>query len=86
MRRNHPADREDSRNSWSTQGLLYLIMDAQLNIQNGAFTSAMHQENVTHDGTPYGAVRGSNWGQKPWTCLEESTSVMSTLLSSSATL
>ena len=34
---------------------IYLIMDAQLNIQNGAFISAVYYENgeVTHDGTPY---------------------------------
>ena len=45
---------------------VYLIMDAQLNIENGAFVSAMHYENgeVTHDRTPYGIVRGSDWSWK----------------------
>ena len=43
---------------------IYLSINAQLNIQNGAFVSAVHQENseVMHDGTPYGIVCGSNWG------------------------
>ena len=41
----------------------YLIMDAQLNIQSGAFISAMHlgNGNVMHDGTPYSIVCGSDW-------------------------
>ena len=45
---------------------IYLIMDGQLNIQNGAFVSTLYQENgeVMHDGTPYGIVHGSNWGLK----------------------
>ena len=45
---------------------IYLIMDAQLNIQNRAFISAVHLENgnVTHDGIPYSIVHGSDWGQK----------------------
>ena len=45
---------------------IYFIMDAQLNIQNGVFISAMYQENgkVMHDGTPYSIVRGSDWGWK----------------------
>ena len=34
---------------------IYLIMDAQLNIQNRAFVSAVHKENgqVMHDETSY---------------------------------
>ena len=45
---------------------IYLIMDAQLNIQNGAFISATHWENgkITHDGTPYSIDYGSDWGWK----------------------
>ena len=39
---------------------VYLIMDAQLNIQNGVFVFAVHQKNATHDGTPYSVVRGSD--------------------------
>ena len=40
------------------------IMDAQLNIQNGAFVSAIYQKNADDDRTSYGAVCGSNWGRK----------------------
>ena len=45
---------------------IYLIMDPQLNIQNGAFVSAMHQGNdeLMHDRTPYSIVCGSDWGWK----------------------
>ena len=39
---------------------VYTIMDAQLNIMNGAFASAIYKENVTHTGTSYGAVCSSN--------------------------
>ena len=50
--------------------LIYLIMDAQLNIQNKVFDSAMCQENAMNAGTRYGAVCGSDWGWKDTPSLE----------------
>ena len=46
----------------SLNAYIYLIMDAQLNIQNGAFVSAIHQvtKNV-YERTAYCIVRTSNW-------------------------
>ena len=45
---------------------IYLIMDAQLIIQNGTFVFTVHYENgnIMHDRTLYGIVRGTNWGWK----------------------
>ena len=41
-----------------------LIMDVQLNVQNGAFNSAMYYKNATHAATPYGIVHCFDWGWK----------------------
>ena len=43
---------------------IYLIMNAQLSIQNGAFVSAIHQQNADDARTPYGAVCSSNRSRK----------------------
>ena len=48
----------------SLNAYTYLIMDAQLNIQNGAFASAIYQENADNDRTSYGAVCSSNKSRK----------------------
>ena len=39
-------------------------MDAQLNIQNGAFVSAIYQENVDNERTSYSTVCSSNESRK----------------------
>ena len=43
---------------------IYLIMDAQLNIQNGAYVSAIYLENANNERTSYSTVYGSNRSKK----------------------
>ena len=52
---------KEAETAGALKAYIYLIMDAQLNIQNGVFSSAMHCEIVTHTGTPYSVVCGFNW-------------------------
>ena len=42
---------------------IYLIMDAQLNIQNGTYISVVYWNNV-YERTTYCIVRSSNWSRK----------------------
>ena len=43
---------------------IYLIMNPQLNIEDGAFGSTVYHENATNDGTSYGIICCSDWGRK----------------------
>ena len=43
---------------------IYLIVDAQLNIQNGAYISAVYQAENVYERTAYCIVRYSNWSRK----------------------
>ena len=43
---------------------IYLIMDAQLNIQNGVYVSAVHQNKNVYERTAYCIVCSSNWSRK----------------------
>ena len=43
---------------------IYLIMDAQLNIQNGAYVSAVYWNKNDYERTAYCIVRCSNWSRK----------------------
>ena len=43
---------------------IHLIMDAQLDIQNGEFVSALYLENADDARTPYSIVYGFDWGWK----------------------
>ena len=40
---------------------IYLIMDAQLNVKDVAFDSAIYKENADNDRASYGAVCSSDW-------------------------
>ena len=51
------------------KGYIYLIMDTQLNIKDGAFHSINYQEYADDARAPYGAVCGSDWGWKNTFCL-----------------
>ena len=43
---------------------IYLIMDAQLNIQNSAYVSAVYETKNVYERTAYCIVRSSNWSRK----------------------
>ena len=43
---------------------IYIIMDAQLNVQNGKYVSVIYQENADNAETSYGTVCGSDWRWK----------------------
>ena len=43
---------------------IYLIMDAQLNIQNGTYVSAIYKTKNVYERTAYCIVRSSNWSRK----------------------
>ena len=49
---------------------IYIIMDAQLNVQNGAYIFALYQKKADDASTSYGAVCGSDWGWKNTFSLE----------------
>ena len=43
---------------------IHLIMDAQLNIQNGTYVSAVHQTKNVYERTAYCIVCSPNWSRK----------------------
>ena len=43
---------------------IYLIMDTQLNIQSGAYVSAVYYNKNVYERTAYCIVRSSNWSRK----------------------
>ena len=48
----------------SLNAYIYLIMDAQLNIKNGKYVSAVYQTKNVYERTTYCIVRSSNWGRQ----------------------
>ena len=58
--------KKKAKTTGKLKAYIYLIVDAQLKIQNGAFIYAVHKTNgkVTHDGTPFDVDCGSDWGWK----------------------
>ena len=55
---------KSAESAGALKAYIYLIMDAQLNITDGAFHSIDYQKNVDNARTLYGAACGSNWGWK----------------------
>ena len=56
--------KEESAGHGALNAYIFLIMDAQLNIQNGAYVSAVYQNKNVHERTAYCIVHSSNWSRK----------------------
>ena len=59
-----------SESAGALKAYIYLIMAAQLNIQNGAYVSAVYKENANNARTSYSPVCGSNRSRKNTFSLE----------------
>ena len=57
-------EKKTETSAGALKAYIYLIMDAQLNIQNGAYISAVHLTKNVHERTTYCIVCSSNWSRK----------------------
>ena len=58
-----------AESAWALNAYIYLIMDVQLNIQSGAYVSAVYKNKNVYERTAYCIVRSSNRSRKAYLAL-----------------